>query len=272
MSPILRLSIKVTCTLVAGLSIPLTMPSIFSGTGYANAQSQSASFTDVSTDYWATDYIEGLAQLDVISGFGDGTFKPNDPVTRAQFAAILRQSFLQSQPTTAQSFRDVPANYWAANAISAARSAGFLSGYPDNTFKPNDRIVRVQALVSLANGLKYPASNSQSLSNYKDAAAVPAYARASTAAAAQANLVVSYPALDQISPNRAASRAEVAAFVYQALVKSGRAEPIAMKMPKDWQLEPIATISAKVGPMSFDQTGQRLGAIADLGNNVQLWD
>ena len=281
-----QLSIGVTCGLLLSLSTPLTISAIFHNNSPAIAmaqaqtqptqtqstQTQPTAFSDVSTDYWAHDYIEGLAKSNVISGFPDGTFKPNDPVTRAQFAAILRQAFLQSQPTTAQSFKDVPANYWATDAISAARSAGFLSGYPDNTFKPNDRIVRVQALVSLANGLKYPAGNSQSLSNYKDAAAVPAYARASTAAAAQANLVVSYPALDQISPNRAASRAEVAAFVYQALVKAGRAEPIAMKRPKDWQLEPIATISAKVGQMDFDQSGQRLGAIADLGKNVQIWD
>ena len=259
-----RFGFGLVFSVLLGLGAPLTSPAI--------AQAQPTAFSDVSTDDWAHDYIEGLSQSNIVSGFPDGTFKPNDPVTRAQFAAILRQAFLRSQPATAQSFKDVPTNYWAANAISASRSAGFLSGYPDNTFKPNDRIVRVQALVSLANGLKYPAGSSQSLSSYKDAAAVPAYARASTAAAAQANLVVSYPALDQISPNRAASRAEVAAFVYQALVKAGRAEPMAIKMPTDWQLEPVATISAEVDPMSFDKTGQRLGAIADLGANVQVWN
>ena len=283
-----RLGFGLALGLIAGFSTPMVAPAILSNSSPKNsftssfaqtqtaqaqtAQAQTAAFSDVSTDYWAHDYIEGLAKSSVISGFPDGTFRPNEPVTRAQFAAILRQSFSQSQPTTAQSFKDVPANYWAANAISAARSGGFLSGYPDNTFKPNDRIVRVQALVSLANGLQYPAGDLQSLSNYKDADTVPAYALPSTAAAAQANLVVSYPAPDQISPNRAASRAEVAAFVYQALVKAGRVDPIAAKPERRWQTTPITTIADSTYLISLSKNGQRLAAITDLGPKIQIWN
>ena len=286
-----RLGLGLALSLIAGLSAPLIAPVVLSNATTSNrfagslvqtqtvqaqtTQAQTPAFSDVPADYWAHDYIQGLAKSNVISGFGDGTFRPNEPVTRAQFAAILRQAFLQSQPTTAQAFKDVPANYWAANAIASARSAGFLSGYPDNTFKPNDRILRVQALVSLANGLKYSAGNSQDLSSYKDADAVPAYARPSTAAAAQANLVVSYPAPDQISPNRAASRAEVAAFVYQALVKAGRIDPIAMKPEKRWQVTPITTITTGfLSSMSLSESGQRLAAIASPGSatQVQVWN
>ena len=285
-----RLRLSLALSLMAGLSIPFMAPAIAQNEGlaispkggYASAQAQPAqpaqpaqtaqTFTDVPADYWAHDYIEGLAKFNVISGFGDGTFKPNDPVTRAQFAAILRQAFPSSQPATRQPFKDVPANYWAVEAIAAARTAGFLSGYPDNSFRPNDRILRVQALVSLANGLKYTGGSQATLSAYKDANTIPAYARPSTAAAAQANLIVNYPALDQVAPNRSASRAEVAAFVYQALVKAGRATPLAAKTPGNWQLEPVTTISAKVNQISFSKTGQRLAAIADSGANVQIWN
>ncbi|WP_121971310.1 S-layer homology domain-containing protein [Leptolyngbya sp. BC1307] len=283
-----KLVFGLVLSLTAGLSASLIAPAILSNvstnnsfaSSFAQAQTaqaqtpptQTLSFSDVSADYWAHDYIEGLAKSNIISGFGDGTFRPNDPVTRAQFAAILRQAFLTSQPTTAQAFKDVPAGYWATGAIAAARSAGFLSGYPDNTFKPNDRILRVQALVSLANGLKYPAGNPQSLSSYKDADTVPAYARPSTAAAAQANLIVSYPAPDQISPNRSASRAEVAAFVYQALVKAGRANPIAVKPERRWQITPMTTIAAEVDRMSLSENGQRLAAITDFGQNIKIWN
>ncbi|MGB3769355.1 MAG: S-layer homology domain-containing protein [Phormidesmis sp.] len=276
--------IGLALSLMTGLSLSFIAPVVFQTKGaaplhrlgYANAQT-AQTFTDVPADYWAHDYIEGLAKSNVISGFSDGTFKPNDPVTRAQFAAILRQAFLQSQPATAQPFKDVPANYWATGAIASARSAGFLSGYPDNTFKPNDRIVRVQTLVSLANGLKYPAGNSQSLSNYKDAAAVPAYARPSIAAAAQANLIVSYPAPGQISPNRAASRAEVAAFVYQALVKAGRVAPIAARLERGWQITPTITIPAQSYRVSLSENGQRLAAITgqsigEPGPDIQVWN
>ncbi len=288
-----RLGLGLVLSLIAGLSAPMVVPAILRNVSTRNSfasslaqaqtaqaqttQAQTSSFSDVSTDYWARDYIEGLAQSNIISGFGDGTFRPNEPVTRAQFAAILRQAFLQSQPTTAQAFKDVPAGYWATGAIAASRSAGFLSGYPDNTFKPNDRILRVQALVSLANGLKYPAGNPQSLSNYKDADTVPAYARPSAAAAAQANLVVSYPALDQISPNRAASRAEVAAFVYQALVKAGRVNPIAVKPERRWQITPIMTFAVQPYQVSLSENGQRLAAITGRsigapGLDIQVWN
>ena len=283
-----KLGIGLALSLIAGLSAPLIAPVVLSNAATSNrfasflakaqtvqaqtTQAQTPAFSDVSADYWAHDYIQGLAKSNVISGFGDGTFRPNEPVTRAQFAAILRQAFLQSQPTTAQAFKDVPTGYWATGAISSARSAGFLSGYPDNTFKPNDRIVRVQALVSLANGLKYPAGDSQSLSNYKDADTVPAYALPSTAAAAQANLVVSYPAPNQISPNRAASRAEMAAFVYQALVNAGRANPIAAKPERLWQTTPTQTIAAAAYETSLSQNGQRLAAITDLGQSIKVWN
>ena len=284
MSPISR--IRLALSLMTGLSLSFIAPVAFQTKGamplhrlgYANAQT-AQTFIDVPADYWAHDYIEGLAQSNIISGFPDGTFKPNDPVTRAQFAAILRQAFLQSQPATAQTFKDVPANYWATGAIASARSAGFLSGYPDNTFKPNDRILRVQALVSLANGLKYPAGDSQSLSDYKDADTVPAYARPSITAAAQANLIVSYPAPDQISPNRAASRAEVAAFVYQALVEAGRIDPITTKLENRWQTTPIMTIAAPAYATSLSENGQRLAAITSDANSdsifdrrIQVWD
>ena len=76
------LGLGLAFSVFVGLSAPLTSSAI--------AQAQSTAFSDVSTDYWAHDYIEGLAKANIISGFPDGTFKPNDPVTRAQFAAILR--------------------------------------------------------------------------------------------------------------------------------------------------------------------------------------
>ena len=125
-----RLSFGLAFSLTAGLITPLIVPAFSPWGGAAIAQVQLApaqldTFTDVSSGHWAHDYIEGLAELNVINGFLDGTFQPNEPVTRAEFAAILRQAFLQSQPITAQTpFSDVPANYWATNAIYAARSAG----------------------------------------------------------------------------------------------------------------------------------------------------
>ncbi|BBD68843.1 hypothetical protein NIES4072_38310 [Nostoc commune NIES-4072] len=184
-------------------------------------------FKDVPANYWAKTYIEALASQNIIAGFPDGSFKPNDPVTRAQFATIVTKALTPPNKRAAIKFKDVPSNFWANAAIQSAYQSEFVSGYPDGTFKPQQKIPRVQALVSLANGLGLTASNNQNvLSFYTDAAQIPNYAIAPVAAATARQLVINYPTAKQLNPNREATRAEVAAFVYQALVNAGRAQPI----------------------------------------------
>ncbi|WP_341526487.1 DUF1565 domain-containing protein [Nostoc sp. UHCC 0302] len=183
-------------------------------------------FKDVPANYWAKAYIEALASQNIIAGFPDGTFKPNDPVTRAQFATIITKALTPPTKRAAIQFRDVKSNFWAYKAIQSAYQSQFVSGYPDGTFKPQQQIPRVQALVSLANGLGLTANNQNVLSFYTDAAQIPNYAIAPVAAATSRQLVINYPTAKQLNPNREATRAEVAAFVYQALVNAGRAQPI----------------------------------------------
>jgi parallel beta-helix repeat protein len=183
-------------------------------------------FKDVPTAYWARSYIEALASQNIIAGFPDGTFRPNEPVTRAQFATIVTKALNPANKRAAINFKDVPSNFWAAAAIRSAYQGQFVSGYPDGTFKPQQQIPRVQALVALANGLGLTATSQNVLSFYSDAAQIPNYATGPVAAATSRQLVVNYPTVKQLEPNRQATRAEVAAFVYQALVNAGRAQPI----------------------------------------------
>jgi len=183
-------------------------------------------FKDVQAGYWAKAYIEALASQNIIAGFPDGSFKPNEPVTRAQFAAIINKAFKPSATRTAITFKDVKSNYWAFSAIQTASSSPFLSGYPDLTFKPEQQIPRVQAIVALANGLGLTA-NSQSVINfYTDASQIPSYALGPVAAATSRQLVINYPTVKELAPQRQATRADIAAFVYQALVNAGRVQPI----------------------------------------------
>ncbi|MEH1950879.1 MAG: DUF1565 domain-containing protein [Nostoc sp.] len=183
-------------------------------------------FKDVPANYWAKTYIEALASQNIIAGFPDGSFKPNEPVTRAQFATIVTKALTPAAKRPAIQFKDVASNFWAYAAIRSAYQSQFVSGYPDGTFKPQQQIPRVQALVALANGLGLTASNQNILSFYTDAAQIPNYAIAPVAAATARQLVINYPTVKQLNPNRQATRAEVAAFVYQALVNAGRAQPI----------------------------------------------
>ncbi|MHC5937438.1 DUF1565 domain-containing protein [Nostoc sp.] len=186
----------------------------------------SGGFKDVPANYWAKAYIQALASQNIIAGFPDGSFKPNEPVTRAQFAAIVTKALTPSAKRPVIKFKDVASNFWAYAAIQSAYQGQFVSGYPDGTFKPQQQIPRVQALVSLANGLGLTTSNQNVLSFYTDAAQIPNYAIAPVAAATVRQLVINYPTVKQLNPNRQATRAEVAAFVYQALVNAGRAQPI----------------------------------------------
>ncbi|MBE8967000.1 fasciclin domain-containing protein [Nostocales cyanobacterium LEGE 12452] len=191
--------------------------------------------SDVSSDYWARPFIQALAENNVISGFPDGTYRPNQPVTRAEFAALIQKAFSNQnrvRQLSAGGFSDVPANYWAAAAIQNAYETGFLAGYPGNVFRPNQEIPRVQGIVALSSGLGLTGGDTSTLTNYyNDASAIPEYAVGSVAAATVGNLVVNYPDVKQLNPQQSLTRAEAAALLYQALVRQGRVQPIASNLP-----------------------------------------
>lgn len=117
-------------------------------TGDINVGSNSASYSDIAGNEWYADYIGYLEDLDIIAGYTDGTFGPNRPITRAEFAALLSK-FTGSASASDATFTDV-AGHWAAAQIAAAVKAGWMSGYPDKTFKPNAYITRAE-LVSAIN-------------------------------------------------------------------------------------------------------------------------
>ncbi|WP_026072894.1 S-layer homology domain-containing protein [Nodosilinea nodulosa] len=207
--------------LALGLTVGAFSPVISAAPVMAQTQAQTQ-FADVPSGYWANQFITSLASRGIIAGFPDGTFRPDEPVTRAQYAAMVRQAFNQSSVRTATSFVDVPASYWAAAAIREADMMGFLSGYPGNIFQPDQNIPRAQVLVSLANGLNYTATSQSSISVYRDAGSIPDYAVASLAAATERQLVVNYPDVQVLRLNQTATRADVAAFIYQALASQNQ--------------------------------------------------
>lgn len=189
------------------------------------------SFTDVPSDYWARGFIDALSSRGIIQGFDDYSFRPNQPVTRAEFAAILEKSFAQNVANNNLTFKDVPANYWATKAIDNSVVSGFLKGYPGKSFQPEQKIPKVQVIVALVTGLnlKTPSSPNQILSIYKDAKDIPDYARDQVAAATENGIVVNYPDPTVLEPNKEATRAEVTAIIHQALVKMGTLPSIESK-------------------------------------------
>lgn len=185
-------------------------------------------FSDVPEDYWAKPAIQSLLTINIIAGFPDGSFRPNAPVTRAELAAQLQKVFDHKPKQKAINYKDIPPDYWAAEAINQVAESGFLRGYPGEIFQPEQKVPRVQVLVALASGLNLnlPSQPEGVIKKYQDAQDIPNYALQKVAAATQNRLVVNYPDLTLLRPNQPATRAEVAVMIHQALALNGEVEPL----------------------------------------------
>ena len=105
------------------------------------------SFDDVNEAAWYYEPVTTLASLGIVNGYGNGNFGPTDPITRAQFVAMtIRFAEVQERDCN---FTDVPPSYWAAPAIGAANAYGWVDGYDDGLFHPEDTILRSQAAAIL---------------------------------------------------------------------------------------------------------------------------
>ncbi|KST63371.1 S-layer homology domain-containing protein [Mastigocoleus testarum] len=186
-------------------------------------------FTDVEQASWERPFIDALSSRGMIDGYQDNSFKPDQPVSRAEFAALLNQAFNKQKTPRKLEFKDIKPDFWANSAIEEAVSTKFLSGYGDQTFKPTRKIPRVEVLVAIVSGLnlEVPSSTKQVLETYEDANKIPKYAREKIAIATANNLVVdSTGTLKKFAPDRQATRAEVVAMIHQALVRTNKLQPI----------------------------------------------
>jgi len=120
---------------------------------YRKSYFEEGSFSDVNSDNWAFIYIELAKQNGIMKGYKDKTFKPDQPVSRAEMAVIISNAFKLfdvNQPDYARHFiKDVRVDHWAFNAINIVYNAGIVTGYDDGTFKPNDLIKRGEVVVMI---------------------------------------------------------------------------------------------------------------------------
>lgn len=177
--------------LAGGLSLALLVP-----LAAPVSATPRSTFSDVSFSHWARPFITVLAQNNIIKGYTDGTFKPDAVISKAQFESVLERAF-------------------------GSTAGGVLSG--------DESLSRMQAIVALSNRLDLEPEGSvnATLNAYRDAVEIPSYARNGIAAATQSNLVVNYPDVRDLNPYQALTRADAAAFIYQALVQQGQLSPIA---------------------------------------------
>ena len=103
-------------------------------------------FSDVSSSDWYGTTVATLAEMNIVEGYEDGTFRPNAPITRAEFAAIATRFFEKTGATYEPgTFTDVTGDEWFAGAIMDAVNLGLIGGYEDGTVRPNNNITRAEA-------------------------------------------------------------------------------------------------------------------------------
>ncbi len=128
---------------------------------------ETTSFLDVAEDEWYSDRIGYIESLGIINGYPDSTFRPNAPITRAEFATIAA-NFDNLKETGDVYFSDLPDSHWAKNFVEMAYNRGWISGYPDGTIKPDRYITRAE-VVSVVNRMLERKADTSYISFNKDA-------------------------------------------------------------------------------------------------------
>ena len=109
------------------------------------------SFSDLSSSHWCYQTIHQFIEKGIISGYEDGTFRPDNVITRAEFVKIVNHYFHYSSVSiNDNSFKDVPSDSWFFQEVNIAIEKGYIKGFEDNTFRPNEPIRRQEAVVILA--------------------------------------------------------------------------------------------------------------------------
>ena len=204
-------------TITMLLAIMLIIPASIVG-----AEEGTLPFRDVSGTFWAKDEINSLVQLGIVSGFEDNTFRPQDPVTREQFAQLITLSFFLDLPTDdKQTFMDVSQSRWSYPAIEASKE--FLTGYypPSGRafFNPTSSATREDVAVALVKTLGYEPDDLQNadiLRYYYDSDNISPNLRTYMALAVEKKLLTGYQD-GRLRPTQAVTRAEAASLLYRVL-------------------------------------------------------
>ncbi|MNE19225.1 Endo-1,4-beta-xylanase A precursor [compost metagenome] len=177
--------------------------------------------------HWAEEAVNEMGSRLVVSGIGNDQYNPNQAITRAEFAAIIVRAMGLEADRGATPFSDVRSSDWYSGAVQTALAYELISGYEDGTFRPQQQITRVQAMVMIARAMELtglsdqlPAQDANEvLQSYDDAKQVSVWARDSVADVLQAGIITGRSS-SQLAPQAFISRAEVAVIVQRLLQQS----------------------------------------------------
>jgi hypothetical protein len=170
-------------------------------------------FADV-TGHWAEANINRLLALGALSGYPDGNFKPDNPISRAEFVMVLVKAFhLEGQKGW---IYDDTGGHWAKDYISIATSLDIVNGYSGTIFGPDDYITREQMAVMICKAAGISLLTEET--GFADGDSISGWARGAVGAAARDKIINGYPD-NTYQPMRTATRAEAAAVIVNALGK-----------------------------------------------------
>lgn len=183
----------------------------------------STRFTDVSASHWSAAAIEAMFKKGVVSGMGDGSFMPDKPVTRAEFAKMLISAIFSQTPAAGDAgFADVAADAWYASCVNTAFELGIVSGVDASHFAPDAQISRQDMAVMLERALEKinfrPAAQQKSFS---DDAEIAQYAREAVALLGGAG-ILNGMGDNKFEPQGVLSRAQAVCAIYKTLEIIGR--------------------------------------------------
>ncbi|MBK6265940.1 S-layer homology domain-containing protein [Marivirga sp. S37H4] len=177
--------------------------------------------------HWAEKEIQALINGGYLKGYSDGTFRPDQSMTRAEFATMISATLnpaIKSEYEN-RNFNDI-STHWAKDNILKVARAGYLAGYSDGTFRPDERILKYQMLLALANGYGISGYDTNLLNYFSDGVDIPDWAKQGVVNAAGAGLIHNYPTVTTLQPSRNGSRAEAVTALYQLMTKNGTVSPL----------------------------------------------
>jgi len=179
--------------------------------------------------HWAEDTLRSWIERGLLTGYPDGTVRPNQVVTRAEFAALVNRLF-QFNVKVGIDFADV-SDEWFRDTIAVAVAAGYLSGYPDGTIRPNGLITRQEAASIVARILNLGASDAEGLLRaFSDANDIAAWARNAVAAVVERSIMGGYPD-GTFRPGKALTRAEAVVILDNAFGSGSEPTVLAINKP-----------------------------------------
>jgi len=165
-------------------------------------------FSDVSNTHWAYEYIKSMSDKNIVSGYPDGTFKPDNDITRAEFMKIIVDAFGLLNENAKAEFSDIDESAWYYKYVASAVKAGIVTGYADNRIGGNEKLTREDMAVIIYRAAKDRLSGNEIAVVFSDSEEISTYARTAVSALC-ADGIMNGVGNDSFNPKGNATRAMV---------------------------------------------------------------